>query len=175
MLINVWATFSPKPAASLGFRIPCSFLVSDHSHGTYTNRDYYDPAYNKIVCLWYGDVLDSAFRGRQIEKIGSQCDLPTTVLTQLKFNTSRYIWGKNLLNTCSPDYAYYSFEVGFGWVRPWGVLHSGYPNERTFHAGLRFNHRTFKGRTRNRRKIIPSTTVSGLSGSLTSLTGNHNP
>jgi phosphoglycerol transferase MdoB-like AlkP superfamily enzyme len=106
-------------------------LVSDHSHGTYTNREYYDPQYSRIVCMFYGDVLDSAYRGKKIEKMGSQTDLCPTLLRQMGLNYHQFVWGKDLLDPCSQDYAYYSFEVGFGWRRPYGHYAYDYRIDKT--------------------------------------------
>ncbi len=95
-------------------------LISDHSHSSYRNLPYFDPEYNRIVCLWYGSVLKPSYRGTRIDKNGSQCDLPATLLNQMQVSASAFVWSKDLLNACSPDYAYYSFEVGLGWIRPYG-------------------------------------------------------
>lgn len=107
-------------------------LISDHSHVSYTNRDYFDPEYNRIVCMFYGDVLLPEYRGKQIDKAGSQTDLAPTLLTQMHLNSTSYRWGKNLLNPCSPDYAYFSYEVGLGWIRPWGYYSADYRVDHPF-------------------------------------------
>lgn len=96
-------------------------LVSDHSHVSYRNVNYFEPEYNRIVCMLYGDVIKPEYRGMQVSKHGSQVDLAPTLLAQLEVSKSEFTWGKDMLNPCSPDFGYYSFEIGFGWVRPWGV------------------------------------------------------
>lgn len=104
-------------------------LISDHSHSSYRNLPYFDPEYNRIVCLWYGNALLPTYRGVRIEKNASQCDIPATLLQQMQVPATSFTWSKDVLNPCSPDYTYYSFEVGLGWIRPYGhwVKASGVP------------------------------------------------
>jgi len=107
-------------------------FISDHSHVSYKNTDYFDPEYNRIVCLWYGNVIKPEYRGFRVDKHGSQADFARTMLTQMQVNNTAFKWGKDLLNPCSPDYAYFSYEVGFGWVRPWGVYSADYRVDHPF-------------------------------------------
>jgi phosphoglycerol transferase MdoB-like AlkP superfamily enzyme len=103
-------------------------FISDHGHSTYKNRDFYSPDYHKLVFMFYGDVIRDDFRGSQVNKTGSQTDLPATLLPQLGIDAGAFKWSKNLLNPCAPGFAYFSFEVGLGWVRSCGY----YVNECRF-------------------------------------------
>jgi len=91
-------------------------IVADHGHGSYKAREYWSPAYNKIPLLLYGDVIKDESRGTICDKIGSQVDVAATLLHQLGFKSNNFNWSKNMLNPYSPGFAYYAFEVGFGWV-----------------------------------------------------------
>jgi phosphoglycerol transferase MdoB-like AlkP superfamily enzyme len=65
-----------------------------------------------------GDVISDHCKGLKIDKIGSQVDFASTLLNQLNFSDTSFFWSKNLLNAFCPEFAYYSFEEGLGWVRP---------------------------------------------------------
>jgi phosphoglycerol transferase MdoB-like AlkP superfamily enzyme len=95
-------------------------FISDHGHSTYKNRDIYSPDYHKLVFMLYGDVLREECKGSKANKTGSQTDLPATLLPQLGISAREFKWSKDLLNPCVPGFAYFSFEVGLGWVRPCG-------------------------------------------------------
>ena len=93
-------------------------FISDHGHGTYRNWDMYSSDYARIVMMMCGDVIKDSCRGTKIDKIGSQIDFASTLLNQMHVKDTAFIWSKNLLNVYCPEFAYYSFEEGLGWVRP---------------------------------------------------------
>ena len=93
-------------------------ITSDHAHTFPLNRAYNSPERHKIPLLFYGDVIKNEFKGKVIEKIGSQIDLPAMLLSQLNINYKQFLKSKNLLNKYSPEYAFYSFDNGFGFITP---------------------------------------------------------
>jgi phosphoglycerol transferase MdoB-like AlkP superfamily enzyme len=93
-------------------------FISDHGHSTYRNWDPYSSDYNKIVFMMCGDVINDKCKGLKVDKIGSQVDFASTLLNQLNIKDTSFFWSKNLLNAYCPEFAYYSFEEGLGWVRP---------------------------------------------------------
>ena len=95
-------------------------FISDHSHGTPRQHDIYSPEYHKIVFLLAGPVIKPEYQGLKISHIGSQVDFSATVLPQLGIDATDFKWSKNLLNPKSPAFAFYAYEEGFGWVRPYG-------------------------------------------------------
>ena len=95
-------------------------LLGDHYHPSHIDRSYYDADYQKIPMLWYGDVIKEEFRGTQCGIIGSQVDIPQTLLAQLNINTDIFQWGKNMFNPYSNKFAYYEIVKGFGWISPEG-------------------------------------------------------
>jgi phosphoglycerol transferase MdoB-like AlkP superfamily enzyme len=99
-------------------------IVSDHSHNTFFNRPTYDPLYRKIPFLITGGALSPAYRGKTIGTIGSQIDIPATLLNQLGKSTeaSSFVWSKDLFDSRLNPFAYYEFGGGFGWVTDKGVL-----------------------------------------------------
>lgn len=95
-------------------------IVADHSHNSYNNWSFTTPAYHKIPMLFYGDVIKEQYRGTKIKRLSNQSDLAATLLNQLGLDSSPFAWSRNLLNPYAPEYAYYSFEEGLGWIRPEG-------------------------------------------------------
>ena len=89
-------------------------ITSDHAHSMPFNRLANNDERHHIPLILFGDVLKSEYRGKKIEKIGSQIDLPSALLSQLGLPYRQFIRSKNLLNKWSPEFAYYTFDNGFG-------------------------------------------------------------
>ncbi|HEY8402331.1 MAG TPA: LTA synthase family protein, partial [Cytophagaceae bacterium] len=89
-------------------------IVADHGHtlpgSIYPTRE---PSEFKIPMLWLGGALTVK---DTVEQIGSQCDIATTLLTQLNIPATNFKFGKDLLNPQSMPFAYYSYNDGFGMV-----------------------------------------------------------
>jgi phosphoglycerol transferase MdoB-like AlkP superfamily enzyme len=97
-------------------------FISDHHHNSPKNYSYYSPEYRRIPLVFYGNVIKSEFRGMKSSRICSQLDLASTLLHQLKMDSKPFVWSQNLFNPHSPEFAFYSFDEGFGWIRPEGRL-----------------------------------------------------
>jgi hypothetical protein len=67
----------------------------------------------RIPMLWIGGVLLK--KDTLITNFGSQHDIPATLGRQLGINTD-YFFSKNLLNTSSKSFAFYSYNNGFGFI-----------------------------------------------------------
>ena len=91
-------------------------IVSDHSHFCQRDFSIEDKEYHRIVSIFYGDVINPAYRGIKIEKVTSQLDLAPTLLKQLHLPTDRYVFGKNIFNPHSPAFAYYDYHYGSGFI-----------------------------------------------------------
>jgi hypothetical protein len=63
--------------------------------------------------IWVGGALSQ--RGIMIEKLGSQVDIPITVLNQLGLRGD-FPFGKDLLTKESDSFAFYTYNEGFGFV-----------------------------------------------------------
>jgi phosphoglycerol transferase MdoB-like AlkP superfamily enzyme len=83
-------------------------LVSDHSHATNMDRDVLSPAYHRIPCVLFGEVIGQEFRGKKIAKTFSQLDIIPTLLCQmgLKEQSKQYAFGKNMFDPFSKNFAY---------------------------------------------------------------------
>ena len=95
-------------------------LAADHGH-RFPGDDPNDaPSKFRIPFILTGGAL--AMHNQVISKIGSQTDIVPTLLTQMNLPHNNYQWSKNLLNPQSPDFAFYVFNDGFGYITPQGAI-----------------------------------------------------
>ena len=64
--------------------------------------------------LWLGGALNT--RDTIIHKIGSQTDIPVTILKQLELPSEDFQFGKDLFSNDSKSFAYYAFSDGIGFL-----------------------------------------------------------
>ena len=92
-------------------------IVADHGHRLprlYTSAHYVGKY--RIPLIFYGEVLQPNYHKKQINTIGSQTDIASTLLSQLNISDSAFRWSNNLLNPNRNEFAFYSFDDGFGWI-----------------------------------------------------------
>ncbi|MBL1279485.1 MAG: LTA synthase family protein [Fluviicola sp.] len=91
-------------------------FVADHGHSspgvTYPNAN----AFYRIPLLLWGEPLKDEYRGKKMNKVGSQADLAATLMVQMDGDASRYPWSKDLLNPQVPEFALHTIIRGYGWV-----------------------------------------------------------
>ncbi len=97
-------------------------LVADHSHNTYKNWPVDSKEYRKIPLLLYGDVIKDEYRGKKINRIGSQTDIASTLLSQFNVEAKDFFWSRNLFNPTTNEFAYYEATDGVGWITPNGYF-----------------------------------------------------
>ena len=88
-------------------------LVADHCCRLPKDRPIYSQDVFKIPMLWIGGALSK--KGIRIEKLGSQVDIPVTLLNQLGL-TGNFPFAKDLLSSGSESFAFYTFNEGFGFI-----------------------------------------------------------
>ncbi len=93
-------------------------FVADHGHPLPGNDANDRPAKFHIPLIFSGGALN--MKG-VINNIGSQTDIATTLLDQLKLPSDKFKWGKDLLDSSAKQFAFYSFNNGFGFVTPQGT------------------------------------------------------
>ncbi len=93
-------------------------FVADHGHPLPGNDPNDRPSKFHIPLIFSGGALK--MKGT-VDNIGSQTDLATTLLDQLKISTKDFKWGKDLLDSSAHQFAFYSFNNGFGFVTPKGT------------------------------------------------------
>lgn len=91
-------------------------IVADHSHNSYRNWSFTTPNYHKIPMLFTGNVIKQQYKGTTVNRLSNQMDLAATLMNQLHLNSAPFKWSRDLFNGGSPEFAYYSFEEGFGWI-----------------------------------------------------------
>ncbi len=114
------------------FKNTLFIVVADHSHNSYRNWAFTTPLYHKIPLLLFGDVIKKEYKGTTNPKLSNQSDLASTLMHQLAIPAGEFHWSRNLFNPYTPEYAYYSFEEGVGWIRPSGHI--------VFDAGIKHFH-----------------------------------
>ena len=106
-------------------------IVADHSHAVPKDYPYESPEFYHIPLLIYGGALKDEFRGAKYEHWASQTDIAATLLHQLGYSSQPYRWSKNLMNPYSQQFAFYSFDEGFGFVDSSGLViwNNKFPSE----------------------------------------------
>ncbi|MCK9618350.1 MAG: sulfatase-like hydrolase/transferase [Lentimicrobiaceae bacterium] len=114
--------FIEKARKQPWFKNTLFVFVADHGHPTYRKWHPFSPNFFHLPLFFYGDVIKDEFKNTKISHLGTQYDIASTLLPLLGLDDSAFRWSKNLLNPCSPQYAYFAFEEGVGWIRPKGYF-----------------------------------------------------
>ncbi len=93
-------------------------FVADHGHALPKNKyEVFEPERYHIPLLFYGEVIKNEFKGRKFDNIGSQQDIPSTLLSQLNIPTKDFLWSKNLLNPYTKNFAFFTWDNGLGFIK----------------------------------------------------------
>ncbi|MDR2907951.1 MAG: LTA synthase family protein [Bacteroidales bacterium] len=95
-------------------------FVADHGIRFVSSLPHYDEHNYRIPMLWLGGALNA--HGMTVDKLGSQRDIANTLLTQLGMPATAYKFSKNLLNKEAPNFAFYTYNDGFGFVKDSSVV-----------------------------------------------------
>lgn len=93
-------------------------LVADHGHHLPKGRNMDMPESRRITALITGGALVESLRGKTMDKIVNQNDLPATILSALEQPYSQFVWSRDVFNPGIKEFAYYSNENVFGWISP---------------------------------------------------------
>lgn len=93
-------------------------LVADHC-ARLSDMENYKPNVFKIPMLWLGGAVER--KEMKIEKLGSQVDIPTTILGQLGLAGS-FPFAKDMLSHKSRSFAFYTYNEGFGFLTDTSVV-----------------------------------------------------
>jgi len=93
-------------------------FVADHGHPLPGHDPNDRPSKFHIPLIFSGGAL--TMKGK-VNTIGSQTDIATTILDQLHLPENNFKWGKDLLDSSAKQFAFYSFNNGFGFVTPNGT------------------------------------------------------
>ena len=89
-------------------------LLPDHSSIYPEGIPRRSPEQHHIFIVWGGGTIKEP---AVIDKTGNQCDLAATLLGQLDLPAEQFKYSKDLLDSGSPDFAFYTFDNGFGLVK----------------------------------------------------------
>jgi phosphoglycerol transferase MdoB-like AlkP superfamily enzyme len=128
-------------------------FLADHGKNLPLNRANWSPEMFKIPLLFYGEVLKKRYHGNEIEKYGSQTDLAKTLLHQMSFNKTDFYFSRNLLD-CSKDFAFYTFNGGFGWVTPNEELVFDIKSEKLFYENYKTKDKNFHNELLNAKAYL---------------------
>ncbi len=99
-------------------------FVSDHGYPYPKDVVNYEPRRYHIPMLWIGGAVKEPV---VIDKYANQTDLAATLLGQLGIGHDAFIFSRNILSPDYPEYAFYTYSNGFGFIDSTGV--SVYDNE----------------------------------------------
>lgn len=88
-------------------------IVADHGHPFPGNDPVDAPSKFHIPLVFTGGAL---MKKGIVSTVGSQTDIATTILDQMRIPTEDFSWGNNLLDSARNSFAFYDFNNGFGWV-----------------------------------------------------------
>lgn len=88
-------------------------LVADHGCRL-GNMTAHEKRKFSIPMLWLGGALNAS--DTIIHKIGSQTDIPVTILNQLGLPSEDFQFGKDLFSNDSKSFAYYAYGDGIGFL-----------------------------------------------------------
>lgn len=112
-----------KAAQQPWFNNTLFILVADHGHLLPENKyDINNYHRFRIPLLFYGGAIASEWRGKQIDKMGSQTDIAATLLHQINRNADAFAWSKDLFNPASKAFAFYDWDNGFGFASPQQII-----------------------------------------------------
>jgi hypothetical protein len=99
-------------------------ITSDHSHGCHRDFSSYNPEYHRTPLIFFGDLIDSTYRGMEVKNVFSQLDIIKTIEKQMGLNTeaNQYVWGKDMFNPYSKHFAYYCSFDGGGFITDDGYI-----------------------------------------------------
>ena len=97
-------------------------FVADHGHAAPGFTDPNSNAFYRVPLLLWGKPLKDEYRGKRIDRVGSQTDIAATLIYQMGGDVSQYPWSKDLMNPNAPEFAFHTIIGGYGWVTPTGEL-----------------------------------------------------
>lgn len=89
-------------------------LVADHGSSRPGNSQNHDIDKFQIPMLWIGGVLNDSIKFN--DKIGSQIDIPATLLSQLDASYKDFTYSKDMFSNENSEFAFYVYNDGFAYI-----------------------------------------------------------
>jgi phosphoglycerol transferase MdoB-like AlkP superfamily enzyme len=93
-------------------------FVADHGKRYPRLRKAWQKEMFRIPMLVVGAPLKSQYAGATWDEVASQTDIPNIILGQLDADDREFEWGKDVLHSGAPKFAFYDFNNGFGFITP---------------------------------------------------------
>ena len=93
-------------------------FVSDHGYRYPDSVKEYEPSRYHIPCLWIGGAIKAP---AVFETRVNQTDLAATLLNQLEINKQEFTFSRDYFSRDYVDFAFYTFNNGFGFIDSTGV------------------------------------------------------
>lgn len=93
-------------------------LISDHGFIYPRDLKHYEPGRQHMPMIWLGGAIKEP---RVVNEYASQIDLAATLLNQLNLPHDHFTFSKNIFNPGSPQFAFYTYPEGFGFIDSTGV------------------------------------------------------
>lgn len=109
--------FMAKAEREKWYKNTLFIVVADHGHRLPKEYDNaYDHRKFRIPLFFYGEVIDKKYQNTVIDKIGSQTDIASTLLSQMNLIDTAFHWSSNLLDNTKNGFAFYTYDNGIGWI-----------------------------------------------------------
>jgi phosphoglycerol transferase MdoB-like AlkP superfamily enzyme len=96
-------------------------IMADHGNRLPIHEgEYNSPKKFKIPMLWLGGAVNSTIK--EVNTIATQVDFSYTLLDLLRGDNSKFVFGKSLFNNTQNQFAYYTYNKGFGILDDKGVF-----------------------------------------------------
>jgi phosphoglycerol transferase MdoB-like AlkP superfamily enzyme len=96
-------------------------IMSDHGHSLPEHEGpYFSPKKFRIPMLWLGGAINKEIT--EVATLSSQVDFPYTLLDLLGGDNEPFVFSKNIFNTSNKQYAFYTFNKGYGILNKDGVF-----------------------------------------------------
>jgi phosphoglycerol transferase MdoB-like AlkP superfamily enzyme len=94
-------------------------LVPDHDMRFPKTIDHFSPERHDIFMLWLGGAIKEPV---VIDKLCTQADIASTLLSQLNLPYDEFAFSRNILNPSVKEFAFYTFPNGFGMIAKKGKI-----------------------------------------------------
>ncbi len=94
-------------------------IVADHSHNSPIKRRFAQKEKFKIPMLWFGEVLNQNYKGKEWITLSSHLDIAPTILSQMDINVDDNYFGGDILGNNSGS-VFYCFGSGYGMIQEEG-------------------------------------------------------
>lgn len=109
-------------------------ITSDHGHRFPGRYDFNDIKRFQIPFIVLSKHLYPNLRGKKMERLSSQMDISCTLLAQLDLPCDDFYWSRDLMDSATPEQAFFVYHNGFVWQTPSQLCSYEYNFEKVSYA-----------------------------------------